>query len=408
MTDQLTPMTLDEIDEALPALRKKWEVSLSNVLALSSMVTYQRLTGEGGWPKVALAGKTQVEVAGALEAFNELFLNGDTLRQKLEEAEKLRKDMPRLNRADQIDKITFILKGACIKLPAVQVPLEQRGLLTAAEIEQAVTIDRLFAAMETAFTEANRVVHAIEDAWGTLKGKLRGAVDEVALLEQLATNLAESNCVQLIAAKSKLAAVLGLVDSDPLSVKHGFDQEIEPLIKPARELLNSLSAQRDQVNVDMKGTRPLVDALKDAHAQGKKLYAERAEKVTVAGADKLPAPAEDAGVDRLSKWLDRLEQKLSLGDWRAVRVGLENWSIQLNSSLSHARSVATENNKLLEKRRELRGLLDSLKAMAASRGLAEDPAASAIYTKAHDLLYTRPTPLAEAEKLVVDYQKAIR
>jgi hypothetical protein len=251
-------------------------------------------------------------------------------------------------------------------------------------------------------------VHAIDNAWTTLKARLTGAVDEISQLEQLAATLGESNSVELAAARGKLKQVLGQVDSDPLGVTKGFEQEIEPLIAPARQHLNGLAAQKTAVESGITAAGPLLAEVRQAHDQGKKAYAERAEKVSVADADNLPAPFEDGAIDQLATWLTRLETELATGGWRKVRVGLENWNIRANARLTHARSVVTGNSKPLEKRRELRLLLDGLKAKARARGLAEDPEATAIYNKAHGLLYTRPTPLAEAEKLVFDYQKAIR
>jgi hypothetical protein len=196
--------------------------------------------------------------------------------------------------------------------------------------------------------------------------------------------------------------------SDPLSVVDDFTKEILPAIEPVRRSLASLQAERVRLDNNIASAATLIASLKEAHAQAKTAYDERLLKVAAPNADNLPAPFAASVVDELKHWLERLKTTLSQGRWRAAKVGFDNWKAQLDARLSECRIVAGENARLVNRRRELRGLLESLRAKAVNTGLAEDEALTNLYREAYELLYSRPTPMVRAEKLVSDYLAAVR
>ena len=78
---------------------------------------------------------------------------------------------------------------------------------------------------------------------------------------------------------------------------------------------------------------------------------------------------------------------------------------QSQGTIDVEKKAASENQRLLEKRLELRGFLGALQAKVSNEGRAEDKEIFEIGRKARELLYGRPTPIEEAEALVRDYQK---
>lgn len=149
-------------------------------------------------------------------------------------------------------------------------------------------------------------------------------------------------------------------------------------------------------------------SLEEAYTRAKTAYEERLLKVTVDNADNLPGPFAASIVDELKHWLERVNTTLSQGRWRAAKVGFDNWKAQLDARLSELQTVASENARLVDRRRELRGLLESLRAKAVNTGLAEDEALAYLYQEAYELLYSRPTPMVRAEKYVYAYLTAVR
>ena len=51
-------MTLEQIDSDLREWDQKLRIASDNMLELSNSMSYQRLLGEGHWPKVELKGAT--------------------------------------------------------------------------------------------------------------------------------------------------------------------------------------------------------------------------------------------------------------------------------------------------------------------------------------------------------------
>jgi len=61
----------------------------------------------------------------------------------------------------------------------------------------------------------------------------------------------------------------------------------------------------------------------------------------------------------------------------------------------------------MDRRDELRGLLDAYQARAAKLGGAEDSELDARYDRARDLLWTAPCDLSAAADAVTHYQQAV-
>ena len=55
----------------------------------------------------------------------------------------------------------------------------------------------------------------------------------------------------------------------------------------------------------------------------------------------------------------------------------------------------------------MRGLIEALKVRASAEGMAEDATLAAMFAKVSQLLYSRPTPMTEARRLVKEYQDKV-
>jgi hypothetical protein len=162
-------VTLDEIDKELADWKTKLQLASDNMLALTQLITYERLAGEAGWPRVQLTGATEARVVPALAAMRELWSHYSLLTDLVTRATEMRNSMswllPSGKRLEEIEKL---LRGPSIKLPPSVTPLQQRGLLTAAEVAQSITPQRLLEAMTTCFEIARDAVLAVDAAWNRL------------------------------------------------------------------------------------------------------------------------------------------------------------------------------------------------------------------------------------------------
>jgi hypothetical protein len=65
------------------------------------------------------------------------------------------------------------------------------------------------------------------------------------------------------------------------------------------------------------------------------------------------------------------------------------------------------NRAPIEARDQFRALLEAYQVKAKRLGLLEDPRLADIFDRAHDALYTAPTDLALAARLVRSYQESL-
>ena len=75
--------------------------------------------------------------------------------------------------------------------------------------------------------------------------------------------------------------------------------------------------------------------------------------------------------------------------------------------LANARQVAAANRRPLDRRNELRGLLDAYHAKAVDSGRAEEVELAEMHRDAHDALWSAPCDLAAAEVAVRQYVAAV-
>lgn len=95
-------------------------------------------------------------------------------------------------------------------------------------------------------------------------------------------------------------------------------------------------------------------------------------------------------------------------EWRAGRAAVDAYADRL-ARVERALAVANAAYAApLQRREDLRGMLDGYRAMAAHRGLGEAPDASAAYDAARAALYTAPCDLDAAAALVEAYQHVVR
>ncbi|MGE5655502.1 MAG: hypothetical protein ACM37W_02590 [Actinomycetota bacterium] len=399
-------MTLEKIDQLLAEWKQKIDLVSQNLLDLQSLPTYQKLTGELGFPKVKLRGMTEARVTPALAAMNDLFQHFDLLLVTVERATELRKQVPRFLGSEQkCREIEQILTGPSIQLSVVSTPLAQRGLLSAAETTQAIAPKQLLEVMMEAFQVARDAVLAVDEAWLQLEPAIASAQTEITSLQKLADSLGQGTLSELVLTEKKITSLRQLIESDPLSAKADFAREIQPLILRVKTTLSVLVQQRNQIQNDLVTAHQLLNQLIELHRQAEIAFAESQEKVVDHSMLKTPLKPEQ--IDALSQWLARLEIKFSEGLLNPVRVGLENWTLKARESVATEEKAYAANQAPLDMRMELRGRLEALQAKALGRGLAEDAILSELAEAAKKLLYSRPTPLEQAADLITQYEKRL-
>jgi hypothetical protein len=395
-------LTADGAENKIKALEQLIATSSTNLVELTSERTFMML----GSPTFArLSGDTKKQCEAVIPAFEELFGMITLMQTQVDKAKAIMANLPRIAGRDaKLLEVTTLLSE--IKLPPVAVPLEKRGLLTGAELTQTVSADRLLEAMATSFTEANQLIFKIKGAWATLNGKVSKHEDDLKALQQEALGLGCST-PELDEAERALAAVRGAINGDPLSADGNFEAQVVPVIEACRTRLAQLKALKSQVVSQLAEAEQALAHLKTTHASSLQAVEERKVKLTIDHEDQLTMPLDDKVIEQLVAWLQRLKTTVGDGKFQAASVGLVNWTAQVLNRTSSAESAFQANDALLRERRDMRGLIEALKVRAGAEGMAEDATLAAMFAKVSKMLYSRPTPMTEARRLVKEYQDAV-
>lgn len=402
-------MSMEEAEKELARRRQEYGNLAANLLALTELLTYKKLTGEG-MPKAQLKGRSAREITPAIDRYGALFMHFNLLDQNLDKADAAFKSIGLIGRDKKLEEIAALLYGDSIEMPPIDVDLAARDLTSPAQLLVKVTPDRVLADMSAAYKEANRLVHIVDGVWKGMRAKLKVARTDIDSLKTLASGLGNINVGELGEADAVLTQLKDAFDSDPLDASDSYDSAVAPKIELARTRLETLKRQKDQASAALATARSVtLPALKDAHEKGKVEFDRRKEKVIRKGTQSLPAPHADSEIKRLETWLGKLEELNKGGQWAKVAAnGLPNWNSQVAARTEHARRVFAENHAVVERRYELRGLIDGLRALAGASRLGEDPQVTRLHDRADQLLYTRPTDLDAAELAVKEYQAAVR
>jgi hypothetical protein len=395
-------MTLEEIDRLLADWNHKLAAIGQNLIDLCELLAYQRLSGSAGFAPVQLTGLTKTEVTPALEAVNELFQHFDLLTQTIDKAKNLRAAVPRfLGSEPKAQEILKILTTASIQMPAMRTPLAQRELVTAAETNLVLTPTQLLVAMSKTFEVVKDSILAVDRIWSDLEPQLDRAEAELAGLQQQGEALGVIQSKELETAREAIAALRNRIESDPLGTSVNFD-EIQQLVDKMRADLDQFVCAKEKLRSGFIDANVLVKRLAGLNQEAIAIFAECQAKICDC-ADLLP-PLASEQVVAVEQWLQRLETKLNEGLTSPVLVGLGNLTAKINAYIAIETQAIATNRRLIQTRQELRGRLDALKAKALAKGFAEDMQLSALAEQAKQILYTRPTPLKQAEETVRQYE----
>ncbi|MDF5719739.1 MAG: hypothetical protein PUP91_04450 [Rhizonema sp. PD37] len=399
-------MTLEEIDQLLADWKKRIDLAGQNLIDLHGLPTYQRLTGISGFPNAKIVGVTQARLRPALEAMNDLFGYFDLLVQTVDKATQLRLSIPRfLVSPQKLQEIERILTKRSIQFAATQISLAERGLLSAAEITDAIAPQELLVLMTLAFNIAKEAVLAVDEAWLHLEPMLDNAQTEIQTLQKWADSLGVDSLTELADASQKMTFWRQRIESDPLGVSVDFTREIQPLIGRVKISLEQVAKQQQLWQENWQSAHQLQSKLVELHRLAIAAFEESSLKVV--DHSMLQPPLASEHIVALSSWLSRLETKFAEGLINPVQVGLENWTLKVKEYITATEKAYAANKAPLEIRAELRGRLDALKAKALARGMVEDATLADLAYQAQQLLYTRPTPLDKAANLVSQYEKRL-
>jgi len=392
----LAPRYISGVDlEALDALLQRYSAAESRIGAnlheLDHHSTYQILrTGD-------LKGRTAAELGPALKKADGLWSDFGELQSILARARAVRSD-GRMRAQDRRD-LKHLLTGPSILTTTDMVPLSQRGLTQAAESEQRLTVEQLLSRMRLAYLPIRDGIASVEDRLRNILPRLSAAETTIREVKKQADILGVRE-PELSEAERQLTRLRDWAMDDPMAIPQNAGDELERHVRLAAGRVAQTKKGHDQLHGDLGAMAGLVAEVRTLRARAAAAREEALETITSpTGLVQVPPAAAIDGPKGLAEASASVVED-SNQPWQVQRQQVDAWLLRARRLRDQLRRAEAVNRTALNKRDELRGLLTAYRAKMAGVGRAEDLVLSEITDEAHDELFTTPTDLARAEKLI--------
>jgi hypothetical protein len=396
------PMTKEQAAAAAAAAASKRDNIQANLLDLDASFGKRLLAG------AKLTGRTQQQWAAATADLTDLWETFNAYSAVVDRAAELAADIGR-GSAVKVAEIARLLTGPSVRLASAAAPLGQRELTASASTD--ITVTAAVSAMEHAYASAAAVCGEAEAVWNQIADGLQEAGAGLDQAERKSAGLADADLISGIAvARANLGQLRQTLNTDPLVLGPPADPGNPGLAALAslRQQVSAMSARADELD------RLRADGVRRITAVAKAMAtATVAWQDAVAAQQRAAARIADAAVQPLEDPGEMASRVAGLAELQAaarwVQLGAELASLEHDVAAAQRRyrDAQAEAMAGLERRDEMRGLLDAYKAKAAALGSAEDARLTALYEQARDMLWTAPCDIAAASSAVTSYQRAV-
>jgi hypothetical protein len=260
--------------------------------------------------------------------------------------------------------------------------------------------------LEADADRASTLIGQLGTAWRNAVPRLDALRARLAQAAATADTLGMPGDPELAAARTVVDDVTAQATADPLGAEI---DAADRLVERVELRLSELARTRAGIGADLDAADRRLEEIVGLLAAGAGARAAAEDRIVDPGGLVAPIDAAelDTGDRALRPWLARIRAQAGAGAWPAAAKGLEQWREEAGALHARATAVAAANRAPLERRNDLRGLLDAYRAKAAAQGLAEDPALTERYRSAREALYAYRCDVRRAETLVREYGRAI-
>jgi len=394
-------LTREQAGAAVKAAAAERDAIQANLLELDRSFGKQLLTG------AALTGQTRQRWAAAVAVTGTLWQVFEAYSAVVGQAAEAvtRRLGPR-----ELADLTALLTGPSVQLATGPAPLAGRDLADTGR--ENLTLAAAVARMRRAFAGVTQVAAEAEQVWNEVAGRLDASGAELGRVTPVAASLGdEALTSKLAAAQDTLARLRDTLNSDPLAlwqagppsrVDTSDADRLAGVVAAAATQAAELTRLRDSARQRIAALSTAAATARSAAEDAAAAWSRAAARIT---ADAMPPPPPPAA-DRSAR-LAELGTLLDGGRWTRLATELDLAEKELAAATATAREAERTVMVLLNRRDELRGLLDAYKAKSARLGAAEDQALAERYDHARNLLWTAPCDLAAAADAVTGYQQAV-
>jgi enamine deaminase RidA (YjgF/YER057c/UK114 family) len=338
-------------DELLRTWQERLTVVTRNANELSEAEFTKRIRNrlrEGRY-----VGLTLERAQAALEALGSLMDDYLLLARVIEEAIDADQCGFLWSREARDDKVRALLEGPSIERPTLHVPLQQRGLLGAAQQHDRLTPQAVLAAMEDAFAQARDTLIEIDAV------EQHGVSDLAELRSDHAAMAQRARLLQAADDRPSFV-VLQQRPDDPLATREA--------IASLRRSLQAWSNRLSELEQARAAAQSGVASAQQGLAGLMQLVEARAHQVEslrgLLGHDAAASMPSAAGLPlaTLATWCEAIDNSLRKHDWRAVKVGLSRFKPALDEAIAAEQQQIAAAEARRAEVDELQGRFRALKA----------------------------------------------
>ena len=393
-----TVMTREQAAAAVTAATAERDSIQTNLLELDDSFGKQMLAG------AALTGESKRRWEAAAADLAALWETFTTYAAVVDQAAGLLAGARRSSDRE-LAQITALLTGASVEVTR-SVPLARRDLTETGRSR--LSLAAAVREMRRSFDGVGDVVAGAESVWNeTADGLSEIGAELDAAKKQLGDTGDDEAAAALAAAGDELGRLRDLLNADPLALWQGGSVDTARLGRLRKQAAAAAARAAEIARVRADAQRRIAAAAAAvsaaAAACADAVAARDRAAARIAAAELPPPPAEAVGLDVRLAALDKLK---AAGRWGRLAEELDTIETEAAAAGQRCRDTQQAAAALLDRRNELRGLLDAYQIKAARLGAAEDSELSRLYDQAHELLWTAPCDLAAAAAAVTRYQQA--
>lgn len=393
-----TVMTREQAAAAVTAATAERDSIQTNLLELDDSFGKQMLAG------AVLTGESKRRWEAAAADLAALWETFTTYAAVVDQAAGLLAGARRSSDRE-LAQITALLTGASVEVTR-SVPLARRDLTETGRSR--LSLAAAVREMRRSFDGVGDVVAAAESVWNeTADGLSEIGAELDAAKKQLGDTGDDEAAAALAAAGDELGRLRDLLNADPLALWQGGSVDTARLGRLRKQAAAAAARAAEIARVRADAQRRIAAAAAAvsaaAAACADAVAARDRAAARIAAAELPPPPAEAVGLDVRLAALDKLK---AAGRWGRLAEELGTIEAEATAAGQRCRDTQQAAAALLDRRNELRGLLDAYQIKAARLGAAEDSELSRLYDQAHELLWTAPCDLAAAAAAVTRYQQA--
>ncbi len=393
-------LTRDQAQAAVVSAAAEREAIQANLLDLDGSFGKRLLAGAS-----ALTGQTRRQWETTSAGLASLWEKFSAYAAVIDRAGEILATPGRLHPA-RLAEAVELLRGPSVVVATPVSPLGQRELTAGGE--RRLTPAGAVAEMKREFPQVASLLTAAEEVWTETSDGLRLAGDALAEARSQAPGFGDADLASSLAlAEAGLRDLRDVLNSDPLALWHDGLVDTARLARLREQAaavtarVAELASARDEADQRIAEVSATVSAARQAWQDAMAARERAAARIFIANLAPLP------NVAGLGGRLDGLAELRAAGRWTRLASELELLGKQAGGAAKACREAERAAVALLERRDELRGLLDAYRAKAGRLGAAEDAGLASRYRQAHDLLWTAPSDLAAAAAAISDYQRAV-